>query len=462
MLGQGTGLSVNGGVMDVYECERLVEAIEAFEPKTIGTAKWIQQHCTVDRLNVQAHQCVANNTDEFVVESLMSFDKLPVLVHELVLIETWKHKAMPSLMDELAALNSSVKPYLIMYQEAVLANLIECCIFSEVAAQAVGEAGLVELVDWCTRKVHYLLSMTKEEIEAPHRKKTAKEYVEETGSNLENQQRELQFQCAMTALSILRFLSEHMTKLDLGVMSRIINPNDVPMSLVPLLDVAPWSHRGQDGVTKTFVEGKWEEQKAEDYLRLNKYQAQVWLSIYNMVMEPAMRQKYDINSQRKNVLVDLRKYFNTTLIDQLPVLGDLQRTIEELNMMNPAEASEQSFFVLEQVMTMRDGLIKQDWEDVINYDRQVIFNQEEESYKQEMKCLAEWYNSFDIESVLEDPKCAMCGALAEKRCSRCKNEWYCGRECQVSAWEGHKAVCDIVCKDIAEHGQTDHGMFNEL
>ena len=50
------------------------------------------------RLNVQAHQCVVNNTDEFVVESLMSFDKLPVLVHELVLIETWKHKVldMPS------------------------------------------------------------------------------------------------------------------------------------------------------------------------------------------------------------------------------------------------------------------------------------------------------------------------------------------------------------------------------
>lgn len=94
------------------------------------------------------------------------------------------------------------------------------------------------------------------------------------------------------------------------------------------------------------------------------------------------------------------------------------------------------------------------------------------------------------EGALEDPKCSKCGALASKRCSRCKNEWYCSRECQVrfgvfaarralflgkrlypplpssplfflsslpllyllpraqlSSWEGHKTVCDIVAAD---------------
>merc|ERR1711998_376371 len=299
--------------------------------------------------------------------------------------------------------------------------------------------------------------------EEPHVIKTAKEYAEQPGPDIDKQRRELEFQCCMTALSILRFLSEHMTKLDLGVMGRIISPNDLPMQLVPLLDVSPWTHRTKaNGNLRAFVNGKWETQDEADYLRLNKYQAQVWLSIYNMVMEPVMRQKYDINSYRKNVLVDLRKYFNTALIDQLPVLGDLQRTIEELNMMNAQEAAQQSFFMLEQVMTMREGLVKQDWEEVIEYDREIVFSETEESYPEEMRHLAEWYNSFDIESCLEDPKCAVCGLPAEKRCSRCKNEWYCSRECQVGAWEGHKTVCDIVSKDMQLHGGTDHGMFNEL
>merc|ERR1711907_774029 len=284
---------------------------------------------------------------------------------------------------------------------------------------------------------------------------------EEVGPNLDGQKRDLEFQCCMTALSIMRFLSEHMTKLDLGVMGRVINPNDIPMQLVPLLDIAPWSYRGPDGL-KTFVEGQWEKQEEGDYLRLNKYQAQVWLSIYNMVMETSMRQKYEINSYRKGVLVGLRKYFNTALIDQLPVLGDLQRTIEELSLMAAQEtSSQQSFFVLEQVMTMREDLLKQDWEDIVTFQKEVVLAETEETHKEEVKRLAEWYNSFDVESFLDDPKCAVCGLPAEKRCSRCKNEWYCGRECQVQAWEGHKTVCDIVVKDREMYGERDFGIMNE-
>jgi len=443
--------------MDVYECEQVVEKLQAHEPKTVGTMSWINQHCSIDRLNVQAHHSVANQTDEFVVEALMTFDKLPLLVHELVLMETWKNKAMPELMDDLEELRSGFKPYLLMYQEAVLANLIEVSIFSECAAEAIGESGLVELVDWCTRKITYLNSMTTEEIEEPHRKKTAAEYAEEHGPDIHAQKRELEFQCCMTALSILRFLTEHMTKLDLGVMSRIITPNDIPMQLIPLLDSQPWTYRAQDGTKKTFVEGKWKDLPDEEVLRLNKYQAQVWLSVYNLVMEPTMRQKYDMTPHRKGTICDLRKHFNTILIDQLPILSELQRTVEELNMMAPQEAAEKSMFVLEQVMTMRDSLLKHDWEEVITFQREVVLAETEESHKEEVQRLAEWYNSFDVESFLDDPICAKCGAPAEKRCSRCKNEWYCSRECQVDAWEGHKTVCDIVCKDREVYGERDHG-----
>jgi len=93
---------------------------------------------------------------------------------------------------------------------------------------------------------------------------------------------------------------------------------------------------------------------------------------------------------------------------------DLQRTIEEINLMQAPEAAQQSFFVLEQVMTMGVGLLKQDWKGVVRVGHEVIFNGPKSLIR--TKCLAEWYNSFDIESCLEDPKCATCGAPAEKRC----------------------------------------------
>ena len=86
-----TGIS--GGVLDVYEAERLVEALEPTTPEDVGSSSWLEQHRALDRcsprpqlqcsltprrLNVQAHHNVVSQTDEFVIEALISFDKLPV------------------------------------------------------------------------------------------------------------------------------------------------------------------------------------------------------------------------------------------------------------------------------------------------------------------------------------------------------------------------------------------------
>lgn len=59
-----------------------------------------------------------------------------------------------------------------------------------------------------------------------------------------------------------------------------------------------------------------------------------------------------------------------------------------------------------------------------------------------------WTDSSHLDMIEElasgPPKCAVCGDQASKRCSRCCNEWYCGRECQVRQWKKHKPACDII------------------
>ncbi len=66
-----------------------------------------------------------------------------------------------------------------------------------------------------------------------------------------------------------------------------------------------------------------------------------------------------------------------------------------------------------------------------------------------------------------------CGKPAEKRCSRCKLEWYCSRfvrvnnacyssterqliprDCQVAAWKEHKKLCDVMVAAQAEDGKA--------
>ena len=54
------------------------------------------------------------------------------------------------------------------------------------------------------------------------------------------------------------------------------------------------------------------------------------------------------------------------------------------------------------------------------------------------------YSSDVFEQFLEDPKCANCGKVATQRCSKCKNQWYCSRECQVKQWKAQeKRVTDV-------------------
>lgn len=46
--------------------------------------------------------------------------------------------------------------------------------------------------------------------------------------------------------------------------------------------------------------------------------------------------------------------------------------------------------------------------------------------------------------LLRRPRCVICGEVATKRCSRCRHEWYCRRQCQVEHWPRHKKACDML------------------
>ena len=70
-----------------------------------------------------------------------------------------------------------------------------------------------------------------------------------------------------------------------------------------------------------------------------------------------------------------------------------------------------------------------------------------------MNRLVELYASDVFEDFLEDPKCEECGALATQRCSRCKQAWYCSRDCQLRQWKKHKAICAMFTEARKEKGE---------
>jgi len=58
---------------------------------------WVAQHQELERLNAQAHVNARNKSDPFVLEALITFDKLSTIVEMLVTAETWIDRVFPRL-----------------------------------------------------------------------------------------------------------------------------------------------------------------------------------------------------------------------------------------------------------------------------------------------------------------------------------------------------------------------------
>ena len=136
---------------------------------------------------------------------------------------------------------------------------------------------------------------------------------------------------------------------------------------------------------------------------------------------------------------------NEYLLDQLPILSDFRRMIEELAITEVPSANECNLLCIEMISDIREPLLKQNFKHIACIQQQQIFSKYNQSLrKQELTQLADMYNLENIEQFLDDPKCTQCGQPAQKRCSQCKLEWYCSRQCQLKNWKNHKTLCNII------------------
>ncbi len=134
-----------------FEAEHMVGTIKRIGVEEYGSKAWVDQHYTLDRLNLQAHKNALHSTDEYVMNSFAVQNKVKDVIYDLVVTETWKQRLFPLLKSHLLTL-SSVKTYVLLYHEAVVCNLLEIMLFHKVACEA-AEDSLLELVDYSYRKL---------------------------------------------------------------------------------------------------------------------------------------------------------------------------------------------------------------------------------------------------------------------------------------------------------------------
>jgi hypothetical protein len=342
-----------------FEAERYIEELQAFTLEDIGGSAWMKQHEQLEKLNLQAHSSAKAHADEFVLEACLTFDKLEVLVRDLLLIEVWKEQVLPKVLEALDKENT-MKAYFVLYHEATVCNILECFLFHEHACEAIGES-LIEVIDFCMRKLLYLTSMGKAEVVEKHATATETcEALEHQTSRqeLERHHRNINFSVGLSAVSMLRFLCEHAPKMPVSVLTRIMDTHDVIVQTVPLIEYPPWTFRTDDGKWKKFTDNKWQVVEAQDLLKLTKLEGQVWLMLYWLTCDPDCRARYTFNSFRKEQLLRVRKYLNDVMLDQLPVLANVQRYMDELSIMEcPPATAQASGLLMEAVPVLRNAFL---------------------------------------------------------------------------------------------------------
>ncbi|CAM6014181.1 unnamed protein product [Sphagnum balticum] len=427
----------------------MVERIMSFPIEQVGSGKWLTQHGNLEKLNLQAHYNTMAHCDEFVMSALISHGKMEVLIHELLVVELWKEKVFPHIIKQLAAEASTITLQLILYQETTIVNLLEVILFHREACEAIGSDCLLELTDYCYRKLVYLNTQASED--AAYKERTAAELLDMKPEEdlREKGAANMQFAIAICSLTILRYLTDYMSDLPLSVMARMLDSHDVIMALVPLVEDPPWQRkcmRSNKIVMEKYVEGKWTQVQPQDRFKLNKPDAQLWLALYNLIVDTRCRIKYTYDSFRRDQVLKLRRHLNDVLLDQLHILKDLKWAVEELVLQVAPSNTETKAgrLIIEQVPELREKLAShRNWKNIAHMQLETVFSREMDPTAQQQQA-QELLQMFQFGEMMEQPTCAVCGKVAMQRCSRCKTEWYCGRDCQVSVWKTHKKACDVL------------------
>lgn len=103
-----------------------------------------------------------------------------------------------------------------------MTNILEVFLYHRTATEA-AEESLVELIDYCYRKFVKLNQrweqMPEEERnKAPNTPSTVKEYAKvDEETEADRQADEIEFNCTMTCLSLVRFITDHMESLPASI-----------------------------------------------------------------------------------------------------------------------------------------------------------------------------------------------------------------------------------------------------
>jgi hypothetical protein len=256
-------------------------------------------------------------------------------------------------------------------------------------------------------------------------------------------------QIAMKSLSILRYLTDHLEQVSLGVTTQMTITHDVTILLTQLLESKPWAHV-KKGRVMIFEGSDWIECPKDDDSQLPKLEAQAWIALYNLLSKRVCTDKYELNNYRLNVVTKLATQINEDKENQLPILTKLREWLLRLSLAKPLAASSKDLVLIEtvnEIFTSMHTRYSSHFDAIAQAQSDTFLGETSASWQAEAGRLLETLDSEAAQSLLvlgDHPKsgCVQCQVpVAKSRCSRCQTVRYCSRECQAQHWPRHRQRC---------------------
>jgi hypothetical protein len=247
--------------------------------------------------------------------------------------------------------------------------------------------------------------------------------VEEMKHNL----LQTEFKTAVKSISVARYLCEHFESLSISVQSRILNTHDFLMLFIPLIDEPPWTRRRnpqiqrkpnsvdeprneERAVWEKYIDQEWTVVEPCDLMQITNCEAQCWVALFHLVCgNESCRERYGLNSYRKEQILRLRKFLNEYMVDQLPVLVDVARYMDELSLMNVPDHSSTTGtgmnVLLDQIDLHRESTLKKsqhEWDNVIQSQLKSIFSGVTDSTDEDLRLIATIFDEDDFIHALSN------------------------------------------------------------
>lgn len=122
------------------------------------------------------------------------------MVHEAILINIWRYKILPHILNMVPNPQNTFIAYSVLYHEAVCVALLELVMYHANCAESLSDYA-IDLLDYACGLVAQLLIVDEQ---------TQANVNENEKEQLKRQQNTLAFDLGIRALSIIRYLAEYL------------------------------------------------------------------------------------------------------------------------------------------------------------------------------------------------------------------------------------------------------------